>query len=180
MTATAAELLRIEINGASATADQLRAAFASFGHFTAMQVRARRARGLRHHVARLDAANRELFGVGIDEQVVRSHIRHALGDDIADASVRVHLYEGGDQPSLMVTVRPPGGMLPGPWRLRSVPYQRPVAHIKHTADFGQRYYQRLAHASGCHRHAPISAFGTSGRSPACSSPMPGASPRSGR
>jgi len=48
----------------------------------------------------------------------------------------------------MVTVRPPGGMLPGPWRLRSVPYQRPVAHIKHTADFGQRYYQRLAHASG--------------------------------
>lgn len=149
MTATAAELLRIEINGASATADQLRAAaFGSFGHFTAMQVRARRARGLQHHVARLDAANRELFGVGIDEQVVRSHIRHALGDDIADASVRVHLYEGGDQPSLMVTVRPPGGMLPGPWRLRSVPYQRPVAHIKHTADFGQRYYQRLAHASG--------------------------------
>src|SRR5258706_13653661 len=48
----------------------------------------------------------------------------------------------------MVTVRPPGGMLPGPWRLRAVPYQRPVAHIKHTADFGQRYYQRLAHASG--------------------------------
>src|SRR5216683_436859 len=115
MTATAAELLRIEINGASATADQLRAAaFGSFGHFTAMQVRARRARGLQHHVARLDAANRELFGVGIDEQVVR----------------------------------PPGGMLPGPWRLRAVPYQRPVAHIKHTADFGQRYYQRLAHASG--------------------------------
>src|SRR6266849_9539902 len=126
MTATAAELLRIEINGASATADQLRvAALASFGHFTAMQVRARRARGLRHHVARLDAANRELFDVGIDEQVVRSHIRHALGGDIADASVRVHLYDGGDQPSLMVTVRPPGGMLPGPWRLRSVPYQRP-------------------------------------------------------
>src|SRR5260370_26422069 len=48
----------------------------------------------------------------------------------------------------MVTVRPPGGMLPAPWRLRSVPYQRPVAHIKHTADFGQRYYQRLAHARG--------------------------------
>src|SRR6266852_3192396 len=87
MTATAAELLRIEINGASATADQLRAAaLASFGHFAAMQVRARRARGLRHHDARIDAANRELFDVGIDEQVVRSHIRHALGDDIADAS----------------------------------------------------------------------------------------------
>jgi len=47
-----------------------------------------------------------------------------------------------------VTVRPPGGMQPGPWRLRSVPYQRSVAHIKHTADFGQRYYQRLVHTAG--------------------------------
>src|SRR5258708_12833364 len=104
MTATAAELLRIEINGASATADQLRAsAFGSFGHFTAMQVRARRARGLQHHVARLDAANRELFGVGIDEQVVRSHIRHPLGADIADASVRVHLYATRAHPSLLLT-----------------------------------------------------------------------------
>src|SRR5258708_20439072 len=146
MTATAAELLRIEINGASATADQLRAAaFGGFGHFTAMQVRARRARGLQHHVARLDAANRELFGVGLDEQVVRSHIRHALGEDIADASVRVHLYEGGDQPSLMVTVRPAGAMPPAPWRLRSVPYQRPVAPIHHTAPFGPPYHQPPAH-----------------------------------
>src|SRR5258707_5092387 len=133
MTATAAELLRIEINGASATADQLRAAaFGSFGHFTAMQVRARRARGLQHHVARLDAANRELFGVGLDEQVVRSHIRHALGEDIADASVRVHLYEGGDQPSLMVTVRPARAMSPAPWPRTAGAHQRPVARIKHT------------------------------------------------
>src|SRR5260370_21707997 len=155
MSATAAQLLRIEIDGASATADQLRAAaFGSFGHFTAMQVRARRARGLQHHVARLDAANRELFGVGLDEQVVRSHIRHALGEDIADASVRVHLYEGGDQPSLMVTVRPAGAMPPAPWRLRSVPYQRPVAHIKHTADFGQRYYQRPAPPRALHAAPP--------------------------
>src|SRR5258708_2978381 len=146
MSATAAQLLRIEIDGASATADQLRAsASGRFGHFTAMQVRARRARGLQHHVARLDAANRELFGVGIDEQVVRSHIRHALGEDIADASVRVHLYEGGDQPSLMVTVRPAGAMPPAPWRLRPVPCPRPVAHLKPTADLRQRYYHQPAH-----------------------------------
>src|SRR5260370_32880896 len=147
MSATAAQLLRIEIDGASATADQLRAAaFGSFGHFTAMQVRARRARGLQHHVARLDAANRELFGVGLDEQVVRSHIRHALGEDIADASVRVHLYEGGDQPSLMVTVRPAGAMPPSPGRLRSGPYQRPAAHPKHPADSRARYYTPSAQA----------------------------------
>ena len=44
----------------------------------------------------------------------------------------------------MVTVRPPAGMQATPWRLRTVPYQRPLAHIKHLADFGQSYFRRLA------------------------------------
>ena len=149
ITTAAAGLQRMEIDGISATVEQLRAVAPSgFGHFTAMQVRGRRVRGMRHHVARLDSANRELFGAGIDEHVVLARIRHALADDIVDASVRVYVNEVAGEPSIMVTVRPPGGMPASPWRLRSVPYQRSVAHIKHTADFGQRYYQRIAHAGG--------------------------------
>jgi len=145
----AADVLRIEIDGRTADTGQLRSALLSgFGHFTAMQVRGRAVRGFQHHLARLDAASSELFGTGVDEQALRASIRHALGGDIADASVRVHLLETAEAPALMVTVRPPGGMPAGPWRLRSVPYQRSVAHIKHTADFGQRYYQRIVHASG--------------------------------
>jgi branched-subunit amino acid aminotransferase/4-amino-4-deoxychorismate lyase len=35
-----------------------------------------------------------------------------------------------------------------PWKLQSVPYQRSVAHIKHLADFGQGYYQRLVRREG--------------------------------
>jgi hypothetical protein len=35
-----------------------------------------------------------------------------------------------------------------PWRLQAVPYQRPVAHIKHIGDFGQDYFQRLARRNG--------------------------------
>ena len=149
ITTAAADLQRIEIDGTSATVEQLRAVAPSgFGHFTAMQVRGRRVRGIRHHLARLDSANRELFGAGVDKKLVLARISHALADDIADASVRVYVNEAAGEPSIMVTVRPPGGMPASPWRLRSVPYQRPVAHIKHSADFGQRYYQRLAHASG--------------------------------
>ncbi|MDR2985562.1 MAG: aminotransferase class IV [Nocardiopsaceae bacterium] len=140
---------RIEIDGEPARTGQLRqAALSGFGHFTAMQVRGRRVRGFRHHLARLDAANRELFTTGVDEQVLRTRILHALGDDVADASVRVYLHEAAEAPAMMVTIRPAGGMQPGPWRLMSVPYQRSIAHIKHTGDFGQRYYQRLAHAAG--------------------------------
>src|SRR5262249_60863128 len=35
-----------------------------------------------------------------------------------------------------------------PWPSQSVPYQRPLCHIKHIAEFGQRYCQRLVRASG--------------------------------
>jgi branched-subunit amino acid aminotransferase/4-amino-4-deoxychorismate lyase len=139
---------RIEIDGRDPTAEQLRAfALGSYGHFTAMQVRNCRARGLDLHMARLAAASREVFDAALDAAAVRDHIRHALGDT-GDASVRVYVCELGDRPSVIVTVRPPGGMPEGPWKLQSVPYQRPLAHIKHVGDFGQGYYQRLARRNG--------------------------------
>ncbi len=142
-------MAHIEIDGRDATVGQLRAAsLAHYGHFTAMQVRDRRVRGLDLHLARLDAANRELFGAGLDTARVRDHVRHALGEATRDASVRIHVYETPDGTAVMVTVRPPQGMRPTPWRLQTVPYQRPAAHIKHLADFGQSYFRRLAGRNG--------------------------------
>ncbi|MGW5443454.1 hypothetical protein [Streptomyces asiaticus] len=53
----------IEINGSPATADTLRLpALTSYGHFTAMQIRDARVRGLDLHLERLRSATRELFG----------------------------------------------------------------------------------------------------------------------
>jgi hypothetical protein len=50
---------RIEIGGVAATVERLSAAAtAGYGHFTAMQVREHRVRGLDLYLARLDAANR--------------------------------------------------------------------------------------------------------------------------
>jgi len=138
----------VEIDGREARADQLRAfALGGYGHFTAMQVRNGRVRGLDLHLARLTAGNLELFDAALDAAAVCDHIRHALGGT-ADASVRVYVCELGDRPSVVVTVRPPGGLRDGPWKLQSVPYQRAVAHIKHVGDFGQEYYQRLARRNG--------------------------------
>jgi branched-subunit amino acid aminotransferase/4-amino-4-deoxychorismate lyase len=141
--------LHVEIGGRPASAEQLSAlAQDSYGHFTAMQVRAGRVRGLDLHLARLTVANQELFGAGLDPGTVREHIRAALGEDRRDASVRVYVLELLGQPSVVVTVRPPGGMPQVPWKLQAVPYQRSLAHIKHAADFGQGYYLRLAHRNG--------------------------------
>jgi branched-subunit amino acid aminotransferase/4-amino-4-deoxychorismate lyase len=146
---TGGPAVHIEIDGRSATVEQLSAAApAGYGHFTAMQVRNRRVRGLRLHLDRLHAANREMFGAGLDSATVLGHIRHALGGQTQDASVRVYVYEAPDGPAVMVTVRPPAGLPAAPWRLQTVPYQRALAHIKHIGDFGQGYYQRLAHGNG--------------------------------
>ena len=144
-------VLRVEIDGRTPSIERLRALMlASYGHLTAMQVRGRRVRGLELHLDRLSGANRELFGVDLDCDRVRDHIRHALAGLTPDASVRV-LVQCPDEdqaPSVTVVVRPAGAM-PGPaWRLQSVPYQRCVAHIKHIGDFGQSYYGRLAQRNG--------------------------------
>jgi branched-subunit amino acid aminotransferase/4-amino-4-deoxychorismate lyase len=142
--------VRVEVNGSSATAEQLQhLALAGYGHFTAMQVRDGRTRGLDLHLRRLDAATRELFGTGLDGDRIRGHVRHALGGS-GDASVRVIVLwpEADPAPAVMVTVRPPGEMPPGPLSLKPVPYQRAVPHIKHAAGFAQDYYRRLAAAEG--------------------------------
>ncbi|MFE0100053.1 aminotransferase class IV family protein [Streptomyces sp. NPDC059009] len=140
---------RLEIDGEAATADRLLwPALVNDGHFTAMQVRDGKVQGLAHHLERLDGATRELFGRELDGDHVRRLIRHVLRDDLPDASVRVYVHAPDDEPSVMVTVRAPARMPPDAQALKSVPYQRPVAHIKHLGGFGQTHHGRLARRAG--------------------------------
>ena len=149
MNAPPRALPRAEIDGSALAPDARSGALlGGYGHFTAMQVRDGKVRGLDLHLARLDAANREMFGEPLDGALIRRYIRHALGDDVADASVRVAVRESADRPAVVVTIRPPGDMGSGPWRLRAVPYQRSLAHLKHASDFGQAYYQRQVLGEG--------------------------------
>jgi branched-subunit amino acid aminotransferase/4-amino-4-deoxychorismate lyase len=136
---------RLEIDGREVRAEVAVAVSSGFGHFTAMQVRGGRTRGLELHLARLERANRELFGVGLDGKHVRTLIRHAL-DGTADASVRVYVFEGHAEPATMVTIKPPGGVS-SPLRLRTVRYQRPDAHLKHLAT-EQGLHTRRTRAEG--------------------------------
>ncbi|MEV7870887.1 aminotransferase class IV [Streptomyces sp. NPDC088124] len=147
---TTSPLLVTEVDGRPATADDLRLrALDSYGHFTALQVRDGRTRGLAHHLARLDAATRELFGTGLDGEHVRGLLRHALGD-VRDASARVYVHRPDEAPgpTLMVTVGPPVTLAERAQGLMSVPYQRPVPHLKHLGGFAQVHYGRLARRAG--------------------------------
>jgi branched-subunit amino acid aminotransferase/4-amino-4-deoxychorismate lyase len=143
----------LEVDGHPATVEQVWAIdMSSGGHFTAMQVRGGATLGLEFHLARLDSATRELFGAGLDGDLVRGDIRHALGG-VPDASVRVNVFrpsaaESSGQVSVMVSVRPPAAAPGRPQRLQTVEYQRPMAHIKHATGFGQNYFAGLAGGNG--------------------------------
>lgn len=136
--------MRIEIDGHVPSAEALWSTASAFGHFTAMQVRGGRTRGLELHLRRLNAATQELFGSDVEGERIRTLVRHALGD-VADASVRVYVFESED-PVIMVTVKEPAEIA-APQRLQSVAYQRPSAHLKHLAT-EQGFYSRFARLGG--------------------------------
>jgi len=142
--------LHVEINGRPPTPELLQAmALNSYWHFTAMQVRGGRVRGLGLHLARLTAATRELLGADLDGDEVRRLIRLAQSRTSPDGSVRTHVFlpDAARRPAVMVTVRPPGEMPPEAQALTAVPYQRPVAHLKHSGGF-QGYFRQRAEREG--------------------------------
>ena len=134
----------IEINGRQA--DQATVSLLDhegWGHFTAMQVRGGRTRGLGLHLSRLEAAHHDVYGRALEGAEVRARIRHALGGR-PDASVRVYGYWAG----LIVTVREPQDMPRRPHSMTAVPFQRPLARLKHVGSWGQGRFREAAVAAG--------------------------------
>ena len=149
----------LELNGVpleSAPVALLRAT--GYGHFTSMQVRDGRVRGLGLHLERLDRASRELFGFGVSADRVLSTLRAALDRAwSADVSVRVNAFcrdraKVGHgipvEPDLLVTVSDPIEPTAEPPRLLAFDHERPVPHLKHTGTFSLTYYGRRAQLAG--------------------------------
>ncbi|MFD1540580.1 aminotransferase class IV [Nonomuraea guangzhouensis] len=147
------DIERTVIDGKVAEAPEVTLAVsARYGHFTAMQVRQGRVRGLGLHLDRLDRATEELFGRPLDRGLVIDSIRSALGLDsepeaVPDASVRVYVCEVA-QLHVLVTATAPVEIATTPQSLRSVRYQRFLPHIKHTGGFPQGYLGRRVEAEG--------------------------------
>jgi branched-subunit amino acid aminotransferase/4-amino-4-deoxychorismate lyase len=136
--------ISIEVNGREAgQAEVSLLEHEGWGHFTAMQVRGGRTRGLDLHLARLEAAHQEVYGRPLGGQEVRNRIRHALGGR-PDASVRVYGYWAG----LIVTVRKPQDTPDRPHSMMSVQFQRPLARLKHVGSWGQGRSGDAALAAG--------------------------------
>jgi branched-subunit amino acid aminotransferase/4-amino-4-deoxychorismate lyase len=144
----------VEINGEPATIEALhRAATWGYGHYTSMQVRGRAVPGLSRHLDRLRAGSAVLFPgaepPGGDR--VRALIDRALGD-LDDASVRVTvLPHPGDRArtDVMVSVDDPVDDTPRPpLRVRTVAFERDLAHVKHMGTLGQSFHRLEAQRAG--------------------------------
>ena len=149
---------RSELNGEPADIDALRtAAILNYGHFTAMQVRDGRARGIGLHLERLDRATRELFGHALDAGRVRSYLRSIVGGDRAPLSLRVNVFSRSLQrdrpaepaaPDVLTSVFPARALDRRPVRLKTFRYQRVLPHIKHVGTFEVFHHKRLAQLDG--------------------------------
>jgi 4-amino-4-deoxychorismate lyase len=147
-----------EINGRSATIDDLRAlAFSGYGHYTSMEVRDRKVRGLDLHLSRLRDSAEEVFGQPVDEAQVREYLRHATRETPGDVSVRINVFSADTRgvwsgkavaPDILIRVSPPVPPDATPIRVQSVAFQRFLPHLKNVATMGLAYSTRQARQAG--------------------------------
>lgn len=122
----------------------------AYGHFSSMQVRSGRVRGLGLHLSRLDRASQALFGHGLEPDRVREYLAGALGrSGTTDCSARVSVHSQ-DQAELdvVVTLGPKADASAEPIALHATTYQRELPHLKHTNTLGLIHQRRLAEQAG--------------------------------
>ncbi|ARQ70062.1 aminotransferase class IV family protein [Streptomyces marincola] len=142
---------------AANAADLAPLAFAGYAHFTAMQVRGGRVRGLDLHLARLRSASVQLFGLALPDDEVLSRLRAALGAAPADLSLTATVFSpageftaavDGVRPSLLLRAEPPATGPEGPLALDVVPHERVLPAVKHVGEVAKTWYLRQAAARG--------------------------------
>ncbi|WKX73967.1 aminotransferase class IV family protein [Streptomyces sp. XD-27] len=148
----------VQRNGRAATAEELAPlAFAGYAHFTAMQVRGGRVRGLDLHLERLRCASVELFGRAIPDDRVRSFLRAALEAGPDDVSLTATVYSsageftaaGADaEPEVLVRTGPAASGPEGPLALAAVEYERVLPAVKHVGEVAKTYFLRQAAGQG--------------------------------
>lgn len=147
-----------QIDGRSATvADLTPLAFAGFAHFTAMQVRDRKVKGLDLHLNRLRNASIEFFGRALPDEQVRTYIRAAIAEGAESQSLTATVFSKGGEftisgmneaPSVLVRTGAHSDGPEGPLRLIAVEHERSFAAIKHVGEAAKTYYLHQAKQRG--------------------------------
>ncbi|MET7329744.1 aminotransferase class IV family protein [Nonomuraea sp. NPDC005650] len=145
-------------DGRPVTAEELAPlAFAGYAHFTAMQVRGGRVRGLDLHLERLRRASVELFGRALPDDRVLSALRAALRAGPADVSLTATVYSPAGEftvagpevePEVLVRTGPAASGPAGPLTLAAVEHERVLPAVKHVGEVAKTYFLRQAAGQG--------------------------------
>lgn len=152
---TASNEVTAQCNGRLASsADLAPLAFSGYAHFTAMQVRGGKVRGLDLHLQRLREASTAMFGSALADEDVRNHLRSALGLRLeGDLSITATVYSSAgeftaansEEPlSMLVRTSPAFSGPQGPLRLDMVAFERVVPEIKHVGEISKTWFLRKA------------------------------------
>ncbi|MNU62887.1 hypothetical protein D3C71_521270 [compost metagenome] len=146
----------VQRNGQPVPAEALTPlAFAGHAHFTAMQVRGGRVRGLDLHLARLRFASQTLFGQALPDDTVRAHLRAALAAGPADLSLTATVYSPAGEftaadavPEVLIRTGPPSNGPAGPLTLAAIEHERFLPSVKHVGEGAKTQLLRQAAAQG--------------------------------
>lgn len=129
----------------------------NYGHFTSMQVRQKKVRGLRLHLQRLEQSSLQLFQCSVHNDTIQAYIRHILADDDAPCSLRIHVFvrpehlHTAKEEHLQVLITKSAPLYPGsdPIAVKSYTYERILPAIKHAGiALGILAYKQQALAAG--------------------------------
>lgn len=149
--------VELSVDGAPATPEDLaHIALVNYGAYTSFRVEQGGVRGLRLHLARLEAEAVELFGLPVDEVHLRDLLRTAVADRVT-CWLRVSLFspsisprtpEWHGRPRVLIAASPAPPPLAERLRLQVQTYSREAPHLKHVGTFGLIRARRAARAAG--------------------------------
>lgn len=127
-----------------------------YGHFTAMQVRSRKVKGLRLHLERLTRSSDQLFGCHVPEQHILACLHH-ITEEQESCSLRVNIFTTAFGQTtiaekdlyVLITKTPTVEPATQPLKVKSAFFKRLLPEIKYSGIVsGILAYRRQAMAAG--------------------------------
>ena len=132
-------------------------AFAGYAHFTAMQVRGGRVRGLDLHLARLRDASVRMFGQALPDILLRGYLQTAIAAGPPDLSLMATVYSPAGEftvaganvaPEVLVRTAPASNGPVGPLSLAVFDHERVLPEMKHVGEIAKTWFLRRAVEQG--------------------------------
>ncbi len=132
-------------------------AFSGFAHFTAIQVRNKKIKGLDLHLDRLKKASLLLYGQALTDTLICSYIRLNIESGLKDQSLNITIFSPKGEftaesmnitPSILIRSSEPSDGPKGPLKLEIIEHERPLPEIKHVGEIGKTYYLHQAIRNG--------------------------------